>query len=845
MRLGLGGRIVLWAVVLAAGLGALSLVLASDRETFDVGTALSLLTGASFSVSGLIAWWRRPFNRTGALMVAVGLTWFAGALTAADASIPFTIGLVVGSVPFALFLHLLLVYPTGTLERGLPRVLVAVGYLVTTVAQVAYLLFSDLDTLGCEECPENGLLAQSSDGAARAIDAGQRIAGVAVVLLLIVVLFRRWRVASAPSRRVLGPVFLTGGAAGLLLVFNLIIVEFSEGAADVAWWLILVALSSVPLAFLAGLVRGRLAKAAVVQLVLELGGTEVPGKLRDALRTALRDPSLRVAYWLPEAESFVDIEGQPIALPVPGSGEAATLVEHDGQRVAAVIHDEALGEEPELVQAACAAAGLALVNERLQAELRAGLEELRSERDFISLVVDNVPALVCVLDRDGRFIRFNRACELASGYSAREVRGKHFAEIAVPSEDVEGVQTSLESALEQGDAQVNENYWITRDGRRLLIVWTNTALTDAQGGAQYVVCTGLDITDRRRAEEELRESEARFRELANSAPVMIWMTDSSGELTFFNQKWLEFSGRTLAQDLGDGWSELLHPDDAAVAIARFQAAVRANAVYEQEYRLLRADGEYRWAFDRATPRVLPDGTLAGYIGITIDITERKEAERELLRLHRELEARLTELKASRARIVEAADSERRRLERNLHDGAQQRLVSLSIGLRMAQSRLRSSVDESEQLLLNASEELTQALQELRELARGIHPAVLTDRGLGPALEALVARVPLEVVVAIELEERLPNQVEAAAYYIVAEAITNVAKYAQAQTVSVSVSRHDGRAFVEVADDGVGGADPEAGSGLRGLVDRVEALDGRLEVTSRHGQGTTLRAEIPL
>jgi PAS domain S-box-containing protein len=845
MRLGLGGRLLLYATVLAAGLGALFLVLASDRESFEVGAALGLLAGASFAVSGLIAWWRRPFNRTGALMVGVGLTWFAGTLTEANSSIPFTIGLLLATLPLAVFLHLLVAYPTGVLERGLPRALVLVGYLITTIGQAVYLLFADRDSLDCRDCPANALLARSSEGAASAIDAGQRLAGAAVILLLIVVLVRRWRSASARSRSVYGPVYLTGGVAGLLLAFALLVVEVSDRAADVTWGLLLVALASVPLTFLAGLVKGRLAHAAVGQLVLQLSGTEAPGELGDALRTALRDPTLRVAYWLPEAEGFVDIEGQPIELPETGSGESATLVEHDGRRVAALIHDEALGEEPELVQAACAAAGLALVNERLQAELRAGLEELRSERDFISLVVDNVPALVCVLDREGRFVRFNRACEIASGYTAREVKGKHFAEIAVPREDVEGVQTSLKDALARGEAQVNENYWISRDGRRLLIVWTNTALTDAEGRAQYVVSTGLDITDRRRAEEELRESEARFRELANSAPVMIWMTDSNGELTFFNQKWLEFSGRPLERDLGDGWSELLHPEDAELAIARFQAAVRSNAVYEQEYRLLRADGEYRWAFDRATPRVLPDGTLAGYIGITIDITERKEAERELMGLHRELEARLIELKASRARIVEAADSERRRLERNLHDGAQQRLVSLSIGLRMAQSRLRSNVDEAEQLLLNASEELTHALQELRELARGIHPAVLTDRGLGPALEALLARVPFEVDVAVRLEERLPAQVEAAAYYIVAEAITNVAKYAQARAVSVSVSRQDGRACVEVVDDGVGGADPTAGSGLSGLVDRVEALEGRLEVASPEGRGTTLRAEIPL
>jgi signal transduction histidine kinase len=194
--------------------------------------------------------------------------------------------------------------------------------------------------------------------------------------------------------------------------------------------------------------------------------------------------------------------------------------------------------------------------------------------------------------------------------------------------------------------------------------------------------------------------------------------------------------------------------------------------------------------------------------------------------------------------VEAGDAERRRLERNLHDGAQQRLVSLSLMLRLAEARLKTDAADVSSMLSQASEELTQALEELRELARGIHPAVLTERGLGAALESLAARAPLPVEVAAVPEERLPEPVEAAVYYLVAESLTNVTRYAQASQATVSITRRDGRAFVRVDDDGVGGADPTRGSGLRGLIDRVEALGGELEIRSEPGAGTTLQAGIP-
>ncbi len=202
------------------------------------------------------------------------------------------------------------------------------------------------------------------------------------------------------------------------------------------------------------------------------------------------------------------------------------------------------------------------------------------------------------------------------------------------------------------------------------------------------------------------------------------------------------------------------------------------------------------------------------------------------------------LAASRIRIVEAGDTERRRLERNLHDGAQQRLVSLALRLRMIKASLRNDPESAAARLAEAESELDQALAELRELARGIHPAILTDRGLAVAIRALAERSPIPVELARLPEDRMPDPVEAAIYYLVAEAITNVTKYAQATRASVTVERSNGFAKVVVRDDGIGGAEPAPGSGIVGLADRVEALGGRLHIESPPGQGTQLTAEIP-
>jgi len=230
-----------------------------------------------------------------------------------------------------------------------------------------------------------------------------------------------------------------------------------------------------------------------------------------------------------------------------------------------------------------------------------------------------------------------------------------------------------------------------------------------------------------------------------------------------------------------------------------------------------------------TSRPLGDEGVEHYLLCGTDVTEWRR-QQELLR-------------ESRARIVEAADSERRRLERNLHDGAQQRLVSLLLALRLLERRLAADVELADQVAA-ARAELGAALEELRELAHGLHPAVLTTHGLGAALQALATRSHAPVELDVELEERPPAAVEAAAYYVVAESVANAQKHARASAIRVSVRRRNGTLEVQVRDDGVGGAE-RSGSGLVGLADRVEALGGTLEVASPPGGGTTIDARISL
>jgi signal transduction histidine kinase len=571
-------RLTILALALLGSAAALWLVLVSEHEDHPALTAgIVLLISWAFVVGGLIASSRRQGSRFGLLMCAVGLTTFVAALSDANASIPFTIGVVLGNLFVGVFIHALLSFPSGYLRSRAARVTAVAAYCALILGQIGALLFDDLESY-CADCPDNALLVTRSDAANAAIETALAVLGLLIALAIIVILGRRWRSATPPLRRALAPVLSTGGAVIVLIALIFATSVALDRVSAVLSWVATGTLALFPFAFLAGLVRIRLARAAVGRLVVELGETPQEAEVRDALRKALNDPSIQLAYWRPDTRTFVASSGRPISTPQPGDDRASTMIERNGEPVVALIHDPSLDQDPELIEAAAAAAGLALENERLQAELRARLEDLR---------------------------------------------------------------------------------------------------------------------------------------------------------------------------------------------------------------------------------------------------------------------------ASRARIVEAQGIERRRLERDLHDGAQQRLVSLALRLRLAQTGIEADPAQAREELARASNELALAVDELRELARGLHPAVLSDRGLHPALEALALRAPLPVEIAADLDQRLPEAVEVAAYYVVAEALTNVVKHARATVAMVRVGRAGHHVVVEVVDDGIGGADPEGGSGLRGLLDRVETLDGRLEVSSPHGGGTRIRAEFPL
>jgi signal transduction histidine kinase len=564
-------RLALWPASLVAAGGTAVLVLTGGiADSPGLTATVGLVVGLSWCLTGLEEWRRRPARRIGPLMVFFGFAWFASLWVYSSVSALYTTGQMLRPLFIAVLAHVVLAFPSGRLEGRLPRAIVIAAYLNTTVLVAASVVFLEPDSgvrnLALVEA--NAALSDAFRNLARGV-------GVVLIATSLVLIARRWRRATPPWRRAVAPVLWVGAAAAAIGAIRLVNDGLGRplGRVELVFFLVL---ATVPLALELGLLRSRLARGAVAELVVELRRTRAPGKLREALARALHDPSLAVAYWLPEQRRYVDVDGNPLQLPSEGASRTATIVEREGQRVAALVHDASLRDDPELVEAVCAAAGLALENERLQAELR---------------------------------------------------------------------------------------------------------------------------------------------------------------------------------------------------------------------------------------------------------------------------ARLDDLQASRARIVEAADEERRRIERNLHDGTQQRLVSISMALGLAESKLASDSDAGP-ILEEARAALGSALEELRELSQGIHPGILSERGLGPALQELAYHASVPVEVTVELQERLPEAVEAASYYVVAEALTNVVKYASANSVAVSVKGDDGRALVQVADDGVGGADPARGSGLRGLADRVEALGGTLALDSPQGGGTRLRAEIP-
>ena len=348
-------------------------------------------------------------------------------------------------------------------------------------------------------------------------------------------------------------------------------------------------------------------------------------------------------------------------------------------------------------------------------------------------------------------------------------------------------------------------------------------------------------------EVALHADQTRLRALVSNVPGAIYRCSHTADWTMelISDEIERISGYPPSDFIHDecrSFASIIHPDDREEVERAVSAATERDQPFSLEYRLVRADGTTRWAMERGQLVRGQDGR-EWLDGVIFDITERRRAEEAVRHLETE-QARIAELRASRTRIVKAADGARRAIQRDLHDGAQQRLVTLALMLRSARGALAADPAGVGRQLDEALGELGHAIEELRRLARSIHPAVLTDRGLQAALRSLAARAPLPVELEVH-SERLPAPVESAAYFVVAEALTNVARYAGATYASVRVVRAHDHVVVEVSDDGIGGAQGSVESGLGGLADRVAALDGQLRVVSPPGAGTTLRAEIPL
>jgi signal transduction histidine kinase len=381
------GRTQLWSIAAAAVLvgGALVVLVATSDVAADRGLWILLtpLIGGGFAAVGLFAWHGRPDNRVGALMVATAFAWYLAMLERTDIPVLFTVGFWLSNLYGAVAIHLLLAFPSGRLQRAGDRALVGVAYAIVTLGFMPMLAALDFRALGCPECPENVLLVDADFSFAQAWMDGLSAVGLLVLPIVLLRLAVRWRAASRPTRRTVTPVFIAGGALLTLLaaLLALNLARASEGLSNAVFYSMLLPFGLVPYLFLAGLLRGRVLRGVRLGgLVRRLGSGLERGELRGALAEALGDSSVELAYWLPASVQYVDVEGHPLMLPPPESGRAVTEVERDGRRIAAIIHDPTLLDDPERVGEAGAAAALGLENERLEAELRAKVEELRASR---------------------------------------------------------------------------------------------------------------------------------------------------------------------------------------------------------------------------------------------------------------------------------------------------------------------------------------------------------------------------------------------------------------------------------------------------------------------------------
>ena len=440
---------------------------------------------------------------------------------------------------------------------------------------------------------------------------------------------------------------------------------------------------------------------------------------------------------------------------------------------------------------------------------------------------------------DGIIVSWNAAAERLFGYSSAESVGRSIT-VLLPPELRDEESLLLERLRAGGRVEHHETVRIAKGGRRVAVSLTMSQITDSAGTAIGFSTIARDITDRKRAEKVLLESEERFRLVADTAPVLIWMSGTDKLCNFFNKGWLNFTGRLLKEELGEGWISGVHPDDVRRCLNIYSESFDARIDFEMEYRLRRFDGEYRWVVDYGVPRFESDGTFCGYIGSCVDITERKSSAESLKNLT--------------GRLINAQEEERTRIARDLHDDFSQRLALQCIELEQLRKILPESEMEGRARLLAMLKGAKAMSSDLRSLSHQLHSSRLEFIGLLPALSGLCREITEKYKIEVrftgcELPIGIPKDIALCLFRVAQEALGNVVKHSQAAKANVDLRLKTNTLKLYVTDGGKG-FDSEvsnsgAGIGLIGMTERLRLVSGKLTIRSEPMRGTEIQAEVPL
>ncbi len=480
--------------------------------------------------------------------------------------------------------------------------------------------------------------------------------------------------------------------------------------------------------------------------------------------------------------------------------------------------------------------------ERCLLSLTSDITELKQAQETRlrhAAIVESSDDAIISEDLQGIILSWNAGAQHIFGFSEAEAIGKPISIIIPP--ELHDDQNKMRQLLRTGECiQHLETIRITKEGKKIDVSLTISPVQDSSGRVAGFSKIARDISDRKRVEQTLRESEERFRLVANQAPVFIWMSGTNKLRNFCNQCWLDFTGRTMEQELGEGWAAGVHPEDMLLCLQTYSAAFDARVDFELEYRLKRFDGKYRWIVDHGVPRFESDGVFCGYIGSCVDITDRKMSEESLEELS--------------GRLLTAQEEERTRIARELHDDFSQRLALQSIALTQLWKKLPATeVEERAKVgeLLKRTQEMS---SDMHSLSHQLHSSKLEHVGLVPALNGLCEEMTSKYRIQVEFTDRevsseIPKDIALCLFRIVQEALGNVVKHSHAQQAQVELVGANNEIRLRVVDAGVGfnpsQRSADAGIGLVSMRERLRLVGGRLSVQSAPMRGTEIIAEVPL